>query len=310
MLQHIVGIGLEAQQLCYLTTEIDQTLADLEVVLRIVMDALGILRHIELTAEFALRAIGHERRIRGEVEGEDPAFLLLFLCCQSGSFTGSLRQTVELCLVCDMQGEGLILLQEILRELQAQHRSLFRQLAQALLAFGIEQGAIPHKTVIAVVEEHFFLGCQLAMMAMHILDALKEFLVETNIIGMLCQNRTHLLRQGIHLVVGLRRQQVEEHGTHTAEQVVVILAILLVIHIDDGIVESGLFRIIDDLLDLLVVTTDTFQHGLLVVLHTDTVKGGHVVRRMVRLEERILPFSHFTHGLYFLIDCKSTKKVT
>ena len=76
-LQHIVGIGFMTQQLGHLTTEVDQPLADLEIVLRIVMDALRVLRHIELTAQLTLGAIGHEGRVAGEIKRKDPSFLLL-----------------------------------------------------------------------------------------------------------------------------------------------------------------------------------------------------------------------------------------
>ena len=63
VLHHVVSVGLMAQELCQFTTQIDQALADLEVVLRIVVDALRILGHIHLLAQVATRAVSHKGRV-------------------------------------------------------------------------------------------------------------------------------------------------------------------------------------------------------------------------------------------------------
>ncbi len=60
VLHHVVGIGLMAQKLCQFATQIDQALTDLEVVLRIFMDALRILSHIHLLTQVATGAVGHK----------------------------------------------------------------------------------------------------------------------------------------------------------------------------------------------------------------------------------------------------------
>ena len=102
MLEHIVGIGVKAEQLCYLAAQIHDALADLEVVLWIVVSTLGVLCHIQLLAEVTLCGVGHERRVAGVVEGEDPAFHVFFfrvLCC---CLHGGVGQSVELCFVGDV----------------------------------------------------------------------------------------------------------------------------------------------------------------------------------------------------------------
>ena len=195
-----------------------------------------------------------------------------------------------------MERKGLVLLQQVLRELQTEHRGLFRQLAQPFFSGSIEQGPAPHKTIVAVVEQHFLLWCQLPMMTVHILDAFKEFLIETDIIRMFGQDGTHLLGQGIHLVVGLSREQVEEDGCHPTEQVVVVIALFLVVHTDDGIVESGFLGIVDDLLDLFIIPTDALQHRLLEILQTDTVEGRHIMGRIIRQKKRILSLLLLVHN--------------
>ena len=114
MFQHVVGIGLVTQQLCQFATEVDQALTNVEVVLAIIVDTLRVLGHIHLTAQVALRGIGHEGRVRGEVEGEHPTLLVHLLGRQGCCLTGCRRQTVELRLIGDMKREGFVLLQEIL----------------------------------------------------------------------------------------------------------------------------------------------------------------------------------------------------
>ena len=70
--QHIVGIGLVAEQLCNLAAQVDQALANLNIVVLVVVDALRVVGHIHLAAQFALRAVGHKGRIAGSIEGENP----------------------------------------------------------------------------------------------------------------------------------------------------------------------------------------------------------------------------------------------
>ena len=204
VLEHVVGIGVEAQQLCQLASQVDESLAYLEVVGIVVVYALGIAGHVHLLAELALCRVSHEGREDREVEGEDPSFLLLFLGILLGCSNGSLGQSVELSLVGDMQLEGFVFLEQVLRELQGEHACLLGELAQLLLAFLIEQGTAAYKTIIACIEQHLFLGIQLAVgMVVYELDAFEEFLVQGDIVGMLGKDGAHLLCQGFHLVAGL-----------------------------------------------------------------------------------------------------------
>ena len=169
-------------------------------------------------------------------------------------------------------------------------------MAQTLLAGGIEQRTAPHETVVAVVEQHLLLRRQFAVMAVHILDTFEQLFVQTDIIRMFRQDRTHLLRQGIHLIVRLCREQVEEHRRDTTQQVVVVIAVFLVVHTDDGIVEGGFLGVVDDLLDLLVIPADTLQHRLLEVLKADTVEGRHIMGRIIRQKKRILSLLLLVHN--------------
>ena len=293
ILQHIVGIGLEAQQLCYLPAQVHQSLANLQVVVLVLMNTLRIIRHIHLAAQFTLRAVGHKGRIRRRVEREHPTFQSALAGLHSGSLTCRVGQSVELCLVGDMQGEGFVLLQQVLRELQRQHRGLLGQLSQALLACLVEQCTATHKAVVAVVQQAFLLGSQLTVMAVHVLDALKESRVQSDVVGMLRQYGLYLLSQCVHLVVGLSREQVEEHRAHAVEQIIVAFG--LVVLVDDGIVERGLGGVVDGFLYLLIITTDALHESLLVVFQSDAVEGYGVVGCIIWFKKWVLSL------LYILI---------
>ena len=133
------------------------------------------------------------------------------------------------------------------------------------------------------------------MVAVDIADALKEPLVQADVVGVLRQDGAQLLGQGVHLVVGLGREQVEEHRRHAAQQVVVAHAVLLVVDADDSVVEGGLPRVVDQLVYLLILPADALHKRLLEVLKPDAVERGHVVGRVVRKEKRVLSFFILTH---------------
>ena len=207
-----------------------------------------------------------------------------------------------------MQVESLVLLQQVLRELKSEYRGFFRKLTQTFLARCIEQGTTAHKTVVTVVEEHLLLGCQLTVMTVYVFDAFKEAFVQTDIVGVLRQNGTHLLCQSVHLVGSLCRQQVEEHAADTRQEIVVAVVVFLVIDIDDGVVESWFLGVVDDLLYLLIVTTDALHHRLFVVLQGDAVERRRVVRCAIRQEERVLPLILCFHILTLFWGAKVQQK--
>ena len=114
---------------------------------------------------------------------------------------------------------------------------------------------------------------------MHLTDALNEAWVESHVVGVLCQNRLQLLCQRIHLVVGFSRHQIEKYSRDTSQQVVV--ALFVFIAGDDGVVESGLLWIIDDFVNLLVVTAYSFHECLFVVFKSDFIEGHSIVWSIV-----------------------------
>ena len=114
-----------------------------------------------------------------------------------------------------MQSESFVLLEKVLRELERQHACLLRQLAQFLLTLVVEKSAAAHEAVVAVIEKHLLLGCQLAMMFIHVLDAFEESLVELHVVGVLREDGAHLLRQFVQLVAGFGAEHARESGGHS-----------------------------------------------------------------------------------------------
>ena len=293
MTEYVIGIGLEAQKLCQLSAQVDQSLTDFQVVLLVVVDADGISRHVHLLAEFALGRVGHERRVAREVEGEDPSLFVLLLCIMGCGSDGGLRESVEQSLIGDMQGVSLVFLQQILRELEGEHACLLGELAQLLLAFLIEQGTAAHESVVAGIEEHLFLGIELTVrMIVNELDALEELLVQGDIVGMLGEDWTQFLCQFFHLIAGFCTHHAREYIGNTTQEIVIMFP-FLGIYAGNGILEGRLCRVIDNLVCGLVIASDTFHESLFVITELDAVERDCIMWGAIGQEERILSLLGF-----------------
>ena len=120
---HIVGKGVVAQELCLLTPVVDESAADVAVVVLVAMGAERVAGHIQLSSQLAVVGVRHKRRVAGIVECEQPAFFALFLGSVGGSLHGRVGKSGQVVLVSDEQCEGLGILQQVLRELQGEQRS-------------------------------------------------------------------------------------------------------------------------------------------------------------------------------------------
>ena len=275
MLEHIVGIGLVSQKIGQFAAYVDNASANIPVVLTVALHTHGVACHIHLPAQFAVVGIGHEGIVTGEVEGEYPTLKAAFLGSDGCRLACRVGQTVKVFLVNDVQGIGFVGLEQVLRELQRQHAGLLSELAQSFLSLFIEQSTAAYKTVVAVVQQSFLLIGQAAVVPVHGLDALKQLAVEPHVVGMFRQYGLQLLGQCIHLVVGFCTQQIEEHGGYPRQQVVV--AVVVVIGMDDGIVESGLVWIVDGLVHQFFVSAYAFHESLLIVFQANLVEGNTLV---------------------------------
>ena len=298
---HIVGIASESQQLCNLAPEVDEPFADVDVVGIVVVGADGVFGHIHLFSQLPSVRVGHEGRIAGEIEREHPSLLSRLPCGLCGCFDGGVGQSGQVFPVGEMQLEVLVLLEQVLRELQREHAGLLREFSQFLLVLVVEQGSASGEPFKLHLQQPLFLLGEIAVMVVYIFDFLKEPFVQPYVVGVLGQDGLHLLCQGVHLVVGLGAEQVEEDGRHTREQVVVPLGLVVLVH-HDGIVKGGSVGIVHNPVNLLVLASDAFHEGFFKMFQLDTVKGHGVVRRVVRFEKRV---AHISFLLIFKWICDS-----
>ena len=184
--QHIVCIRLVAHQLGYLPAQVYDALAYFQVVLLIVVRTLCHTRHVHLLSQVALGRVGHEGRVGGHVQCEHPSLFAHILCRQCRSLACRFWQSVQLSLVGDVQGERLLLLQQVLRKLQAQHRGFLRQLAQSFLASFVQKGTCAHESLVAIVQQHLLLVSQPAVVKVHLAYTLEKSGLQTDVVGVLC----------------------------------------------------------------------------------------------------------------------------
>ena len=97
-------------------------------------------------------------------------------------------------------------------------------------------------------------------MVVNKLDALEEFLVQCNVVGMLGEDRAQFLGQFLHLVAGLGTHHAREYVRHSAQEVIIMFA-LVCINTGDGVFEGWLCRVVDNLVGCLVVAADTFMNA-------------------------------------------------
>ena len=277
------------------------------------MRALRVACHIHLLPEVALGGVGHERVVTREVEREEPPLLTVVLGGFSCRFNGRWGESFELLLVAEKKFESLVLLQQILRELQREHAGFFRELAQPGFPLVVQQGSTAHEALVAFLQKGVLLGSKLTVVLVDILVAFEETLVQGYIIRVFGEDGTHLLGQGIEVVAGLCAEHAREDIRHPVEEVVVMLAFRGV-HMDDGILESGCRRVVDNLVDFLIVAAYTFHESLLVVGCPDTVERHRVVRCVIGNEKGIymllfllLIFIHTNLVAY--ISCKNSKNI-
>ena len=256
--------------------------------------------HVHLAAQLTAGGVFHKRSHARGIQGEHPSLQSALLGLKGSGLAHALRQTVQVFLLSQVQGVGLTVLAQVLRELQTNHAAFLVHLAQKGLAFLVEEGTALHESLIYVVEEHLLLGGEAAVVKMHILDALKEGLVQGHVVGVLGEQRLNLLGKGVHLVRRLGTQQGEEYGRDTVEKTIVETVF---IGVDDGVVESGLGGVVDDLGYLLVIAADAFDEGFLIVFQTNLVERNGVMGRVVRLEEGVGSLLRIRGIVHFLKSC-------
>ena len=280
-LEDEVGKGLVAEDVGQLTAQVDDARDEGQVVVVAFVGAEGHVGHVHLLAQLAVVGIGHEGAVTGALQCEDPSLESGLAGCLGCCIALALGQSGELRRVGDVEAEGVGVAEHVLLELQGHLAQFHLQLGEALLVGVAEQGSVAHEGLVHVVEQGGLLGVEWAVVVVYGLDAQPEVGVEHHAVAVLGQDGGHLLCQGVHLVVGVGTDEVEE-GVGDLRQGAVALGY-------DGVLEGGGFGILRDALYVGHVALHAFHHGSFVVLEADLVEGDGVEWGAVGLiEKRVL----------------------
>ena len=100
----------------------------------------------------------------------------------------------------------------------------------------------------------------------------------------LCQEGLHLLGKGVHFVVCLCTQKIEESVGDTVEQTIIER---VVVGVEDGVLKRGLLWIVDGLLHLFLVPAYAFNESFFNIFQGDAVEGNGMMWGVVRNEEGV-----------------------
>ena len=124
-------------------------------------------------------------------------------------------------------------------------------------------------------------------MLMDILYAFEKLWVEAYIIGMAGKYRAHLLSQCFHVVIAFGTEKIEENSCRAVEQVIIVSPSFDVILRDDSVLKGRLVGIIDNFLDLLVLTAYAFHHCFLIIAQFYLVEWDCVMWSIIWLKKWI-----------------------
>ena len=112
------------------------------------------------------------------------------------------------------------------------------------------------------------------------------------------EDRLKFLCKSIHLVIGLSRKEIEEDGRNIIQKIVIAIIIL---GINYGVIERRRLWIINEFLYMLIITTDTFHEGFLVMLHLYKVERWSLMWGCIFFKKWINHNYYFT--IYYLQFC-------
>ena len=138
------------------------------------------------------------------------------------------------------------------------------------------------------------------MVFVDVFDTFEESPIEPHVVGMLREDGTHFLCQGIEFIIGFGTHHTGEHAVDAAQGVVISIA-LLVVHPDDGVLESRFCGVVDQFFDGLVIPSDSLHEGFFVMFGFDEMKGNGLMGRMVFLEKGIVMRVDFSRRMLIRI---------
>ena len=99
---------------------------------------------------------------------------------------------------------------------------------------------------------------------------------------MLSENRTHLLCQSVHFIICFSTEHIKEYTLHTTQKIIVMLTSFNLILWYNRILKGWFIGVINNLLNLLVLTANTFHHCLFIISKSNTIERYRVMRCIIR----------------------------
>ena len=280
VVEHIVGMGGEAEDVGTLKTQVDQRVDDGSIVELATLAAVGIgMPH--LLTQTAVGAVLHKRFPRGHVKREA---VHLPIARFEGGIQLSVKAEALHLLGGEVEAVGVGSLEHILCKAEGERGNLLVELAETLLLAGWHVGTSTHKALVLLLQQSHLLAVEAEAVALvvDLLDASKEGRIEGDIVLVLGEQRGNLLGYGIHSVVVLALAEVEEDTAYLLEKGSTILVSL------DGVGEGGRFGVVDDAVDFSLLAQHAFLEGGHVVLGLDAGEIGNFVRGAPGGEEGVL----------------------
>jgi hypothetical protein len=173
--------------------------------------------------------------------------------------------------------------QQVVAELDAQHRQLGVHLAELILLVGRQAGAAADKPAVRVLDHLLLLGREVGLVAGLVdnLDPLEQLRVHAHVVAQGRQERRHLAVDRLELRVRLGRLQAAEHALHARQQ------LARVVHRLERVGEGRRLGVVRDRLDLLPLLRDALLDGRQEVLGLDVLERRHLERCRPSFEKRV-----------------------
>ena len=259
-----IGKSLVTQQIGFLLTQ----RGNLAYVFGIVEFSANAARVVCLVKQFAKVAtarIGHERTIVGSKKS-DLIILLLECFGHEAGKSCKVGLGIELVLPCACS------LLHVLSEDEGKAVEFGAHLAPTLAFFALEGGATANITFVGVFQQAILLGGErgglgVGIVVPYLLDALEQFLVETDVEAVLAHHRLEFFAEGEHLVGAIALVQVVEDAGYAVQETATV------VKSSDCVLESGSFGIVDNGVNLLVVLLDAGFECRLIMLGLEFIEG-------------------------------------
>ena len=281
----IVGIGVETEQVGLLLTE-EQDVADvLAVVPLVTVAGGGGVGLIHLAAQVAAVGIGQHGQTGRSGSGECPLSLLAFLGSEFGGIVDDvLGQTLEVLFLVDEEDAVVHVVHHVVTEVELELTQLAVDLLEGVLLGSGEQGTVAHKLLVILLGEALLDGIQAQAVGV-VIDGLylgKEAVVHVHGVALFGEHGQQILGEFLHLLGVVTATECIEHSRHLVQDAAAV------VQGQDGVLEVGDCRVLDDGINLGVLLSNTGLDGGHVVTVGDLVKRRDAVLVGVLRHKRIV----------------------